>query len=82
VNVTYLIPALAFSFLSATVSHAVENKAPAPEFTLKASSGKVVRLSDYIGKTVVLEWTNPGCPFVQKHYKSKNMQGLQKEYTG
>jgi DNA-binding beta-propeller fold protein YncE len=30
----------------------------------------------------VLEWTNPGCPFVQKHYQSGNMQGLQKKYTG
>lgn len=70
------------AFLSAFTAHAVENKAPAPEFSLKATSGKNVRLSDYLGKTVVLEWTNPGCPFVQKHYKSKNMQGLQKEYTG
>ncbi len=31
---------------------------------------------------MVLEWTNPGCPFVQKHYKSQNMQALQKNWTG
>jgi len=31
---------------------------------------------------VVLEWTNPGCPFVQKHYDSGNMQSLQKRFTG
>lgn len=53
----------------------------APDFTLKDTAGKAVKLSDYRGKYVVLEWTNPGCPFVQKHY-SGNMQGLQKEATG
>jgi len=35
---------------------------PAPDFTLKDTSGKTVRLSDFKGKHVVLEWTNPGCP--------------------
>ena len=39
-----------------------------------------MNLADYKGKTVVLEWTNFGCPFVQKHYKSGNMQALQKKY--
>jgi peroxiredoxin len=73
---------LALSILTAPAAFAVANKAPAPEFTAKSSTGKVVRLSDYLGKTVVLEWTNPGCPFVQKHYQSKNMQNLQKEYKG
>ena len=38
-------------------------------------------LADFKGKTVVLEWNNYGCPFVQKHYKSGNMQTLQKTYT-
>lgn len=51
----------------------------APDFTLKDVNGKTVRLSDYRGRHVVLEWTNPGCPFVQKHYDSGNMQTLQKE---
>jgi hypothetical protein len=37
-----------------------------------------VRLADFKGKTVVLEWNNPGCPFVRKHYQG-NMQALQKE---
>ena len=54
----------------------------APDFTLSDTSGKAVKLSDYKGKWVVLEWVNPGCPFVQRHYNSKNMQGLQKEYGG
>ena len=51
---------------------------PAPDFTLQDASGKPVRLSDFKGKTVVLEWTNPGCPFVRKHYDSGNMGGTQK----
>lgn len=53
----------------------------APYFTATDTTGKTRKLSDYKGKLVVLEWTNPGCPFVQKHY-SGNMQGLQKEFTG
>ena len=53
---------------------------PAPDFTVADSTGKPVRLSDYKGKFVVLEWTNPECPFVRKHYDSQNMQGLQKEF--
>jgi hypothetical protein len=52
---------------------------PAPDFALKDTSGKTVKLSDFRGKHVVLEWTNPGCPFVRKHYNSGNMPALQKE---
>jgi len=51
----------------------------APDFTLKDASGKTVKLSDYRGKHVVLEWTNPGCPYVRKHYDSGNMPATQKE---
>ena len=54
----------------------------APEFTASASNGKTIHLSDYRGKYVVLEWHNNGCPYVGKHYKSGNMQRLQKEWTG
>ena len=50
----------------------------APDFALPDTGGKTVRLSDFKGKTVVLEWNNPGCPFVRKHYQG-NMQALQKE---
>ena len=53
---------------------------PAPAFTATDLTGKPVNLADYKGKTVVLEWHNFGCPFVQKHYKSGNMQALQKKY--
>lgn len=52
---------------------------PAPDFTLQDVNGKTVRLSDYRGRPVVLEWNNPGCPFVRKHYDSGNMQTLQRE---
>lgn len=54
---------------------------PAPDFTLNSVSGTMVSLSDYKGKTVVLEWTNHECPYVQKHYDSDNMQSLQRKYT-
>ena len=51
----------------------------APDFTGTTATGETVSLSDYAGKRVVLEWTNDGCPFVQKHYAvpPANMQGLQ-----
>ena len=54
---------------------------PAPEFTATDSNGNVHKLSAYRGKFVVLEWTNRGCPYTQKHYNSGNMQRLQKEWT-
>lgn len=52
---------------------------PAPDFSAVDVNGKTVKLSDYKGKQVVLEWVNPGCPFVQKHYDSGNMQGTQRD---
>jgi hypothetical protein len=51
---------------------------PAPQFSAVDTAGKPVALSDFKGKYVVLEWTNPECPFVQKHYDSGNMQATQK----
>ena len=53
----------------------------APDFTLTDTNGKTHHLSDYKGKYVVLEWYQPDCPFVRKHYNSGNMQALQKEYA-
>ncbi len=70
------------SLVSAAVFAAAIPGQSAPDFALSATDGKAAKLSDYKGKWVVLEWVNPGCPFVQKHYNSKNMQGLQKEYGG
>jgi peroxiredoxin len=54
---------------------------PAPSFSLPDTNGKALSLADFKGKIVVLEWYQPDCPFVGKHYKSGNMQSLQKEYT-
>ncbi len=55
---------------------------PAPGFSLKDSNGRSHSLSQFKGKYVVLEWFNPGCPFVKKHYESGNMQKLQQNYAG
>jgi peroxiredoxin len=55
--------------------------AAAPNFSLPDSKGKTHSLGDFKGKFVVLEWFNPGCPFVQKHYESDNMQKLQQQFT-
>ncbi len=65
--------AAASAFAAATVGQ------PAPTFTAVDTAGKTVSLADFKGKHVVLEWVNPGCPFVVKHYNSANMQGTQKE---
>ena len=54
----------------------------APAFTLVNAAGEQVSLADFRGKTVILEWTNEGCPYVQKHYTSGAMQALQREATG
>jgi hypothetical protein len=55
--------------------------APAPAFAATDIDGHTVSLADYAGKTVILEWTNDGCPFVGKHYDSGNMQELQRRFT-
>jgi peroxiredoxin len=54
---------------------------PASEFVLVDVTGRTHKLSDYRGRHVVVEWFNAGCPFVQKHYESGNMQSLQKRWT-
>ena len=53
----------------------------APEFSLSDAKGKTHSLGEYKGKYVVLEWFNPECPFVKKHYGTGNMQKLQQEFT-
>ncbi len=50
---------------------------PAPSFSAVDTSGRAVSLADFKGRHVVLEWVNPGCPFVQKHYGAANMQATQ-----
>jgi peroxiredoxin len=74
-----LVPALA-ALLFCGLVNAQAPGAPAPDFKLQDTAGKPVQLADFRGRFVVLEWTNPECPFVQKHYNSGNMQDLQKEW--
>ena len=69
-------------FVTSTSLLAVNPGQPAPDFTLSDTAGKAVKLSDLKGKYVVLEWVNPDCPYVQKHYNSANMPALQKEFGG
>jgi peroxiredoxin len=71
--------AVAGFLMTAAAYAAPEIGKPAPDFSAVDSNGKPVKLSDYRGRTVVLEWTNDGCPYVRKHYGSNNMQTLQKE---
>jgi len=63
------------------VRASVEVGQPAPDFTLTDLTGQTHSLSDYKGKVVVLEWNNPDCPFVKKHYDSGNIPSLQKSAT-
>ncbi|MEM7136981.1 MAG: thioredoxin family protein [Myxococcota bacterium] len=78
------VVALAFTALTLTATSAlaapVVGKA-APAFTAKDSKGQTYSLDQLKGKYVVLEWLNHGCPYVKKHYGSKNMQRLQKQWT-
>jgi len=64
--------------LASPLAAAQKNGAIAQDFKLTDVNGKTVQLSQFRGKTVVLEWHNPGCPFVAKHYNSGNMQATQK----
>jgi peroxiredoxin len=75
---TILFSAIA-AFSIATAHAAPEVGKAAPDFSATGAKGEKVTLADLKGKIVVLEWTNPGCPFVGKHYSGKNMQKLQTE---
>ena len=68
--------------LLATSAFAVNAGTTAPDFSVSDAGGKLVKLSDYKGKFVVLEWTNPECPFVRAQYGAGAMQALQKEAGG
>jgi peroxiredoxin len=75
-----LISSIALLFTTAALCLAAPKIGePAPDFTLTDIAGKAHSLADYKGKYVVLEWNNPDCPFVKKHYDSGNMQKLQAE---
>ena len=77
---TLLACSLALSFAAVAATATVGQ--PAPDFALPDVHEKPLKLSDFAGKHVVLEWTNPDCPFVRKHYNSGNMPALQSEASG
>ncbi len=54
---------------------------PAPDFTLEAIDGTKVSLASFKGKVVVLEWFNPGCPFVQKAHTKGSLIDTAKKHT-
>jgi len=70
---------LAVALAAAPTAWAQKVGQPAPDFSAPDVQGKAVKLSDYKGKYVVLEWVNPDCPYVRRHYNSGNMPSLQKE---
>lgn len=71
--------ALALASGAAFAQSAAKPGAKAPDFSVVDVDGKLQKLSDYAGKTVILEWTNHDCPYVRKHYGSATMQSLQKD---
>lgn len=74
-----------FIMLFASASFLVGQEAKidetAPDFTLPDINGMDVVLSGYSGKIIVLEWINFDCPYVRKHYESKNIPQMQEKYT-
>src|SRR5271165_1291399 len=72
---------IGLALIAPSLGWAARVGAPAPDFTATDTNGQVHKLSEYQGKFVVLEWTNRGCPYTQKHYNSGNMQRLQREWT-
>ncbi|MBL8548536.1 MAG: redoxin family protein [Hyphomonadaceae bacterium] len=70
------------ALISGSADAAVETGAPAPAFSVQDASGRTRSLSEFAGRTVVIEWTNKDCPYVRKHYNSGNMQALQTAAAG
>ncbi|MGF1550412.1 MAG: redoxin domain-containing protein [Sphingomonadaceae bacterium] len=74
---SWLVPLAAASLAIAPAAASVATGEKVRDFLLNDADGKVAQLYDYRGRTVVLEWNNPDCPFVRKHYDSGNMQKTQ-----
>jgi peroxiredoxin len=75
-----LLAAIALTaFMATSEGPAVEIGKAVPEFSLTDINGKTHKLSEYKGKIVVLEWTNPNCPFVQRVYREGIMTATQKK---
>ena len=73
------VTSLALPFNQASAAVTIGDRAP--DFSLQDINGQVHRLADYKDKIIVLEWVNPECPFVGKHYRSGNIPKLQRDAT-
>ena len=80
--ISLFVLAAALGFANAPALAVATPGEAAPAFKLNDTNGKSVALADLKGKYVVLEWNNPSCPFVVKHYSSDNMQSLQRSLAG
>ncbi len=69
------------AILGQPAAASIATGASAPAFSVQDASGQTRTLAEFAGRTVVLEWTNNGCPYVRKHYGAGNMQALQQEAT-
>jgi len=76
-----LLAGLTMLILPLYATASVVSGEPAPDFEATDAHGNVHKLGDFLGKYVVLEWYNHGCPFVRKYYQSNAMQELQKRLT-
>lgn len=82
IQLVFLLVAVVFSSMLASQCLAqLSIGAPAPQFALSDQNGRIVKLSDYIGSIVVLEWFNPNCPFVKRHAEAKTMLNLSKRFA-
>lgn len=72
-----VLPMIVLAALAIPASANLTAGNPARDFKLRDTDGNIVQLAQFKGKTVVIEWNNPGCPFVKKHYSSGNMQSTQ-----
>jgi len=79
---TLMVVVVVILAMPATAGNGVSVGDTAPGFTLADTAGNKVSLSDYSGKVVVLEWLNPDCPFVKRHYKAGTMKNLATKYGG
>ena len=76
-----ILIAAALLAVSTSAAAALQIGQPAPAFTAVDTAGKTHTLDDFLGKVVVLEWTNHDCPFVKAHYDAGNMQAQQRDAT-
>ena len=76
----FLVGAKFFLLVAVAAFASPEIGKPAPDFSLPDVAGKQHTLSAYQGRVVVLEWTNPDCPYVQRHYQDKTMISLAAAY--